>query len=106
MPNNKSASANPVGSWTPFSLEQASQRFTFCIFPSIIWVRKTEASLHLQTSQSMANQLDHISPKRFNWHTVARDTLPFALRDAPVTQEKWVCPSRGSVLEIAQSHAA
>ena len=36
MPNNKSARAKPVGSCTPFSFEQASHRFTFCIFPSRI----------------------------------------------------------------------
>src|SRR5207249_11888981 len=53
MPSSKSASAKPVGSCTPFSLEHASQRFTFCIFPSRICVRKTVASLHLQTSHNI-----------------------------------------------------
>src|SRR5207249_5142123 len=66
MPSSKSASAKPVGSCTPFSLEHASQRFTFCILPSRICVRKTVASLHLQTSQSIAEQLDHKSAQRFN----------------------------------------
>src|SRR5437660_11095027 len=54
MPSSKSASAKPVGSWTPFSFEQASQRFTFCILPSRICVRKTVASLHLQTSHNIS----------------------------------------------------
>src|SRR5436309_12125720 len=53
MPSSKSASAKPVGSCTPFSLEHASQRFTFCILPSKICVRKTVASLHLQTSHNI-----------------------------------------------------
>src|SRR5437870_12426793 len=54
MPSSKSASAKPVGSCTPFSLEHASQRFTFCILPSRICVRKTVASLHLQTSHNIS----------------------------------------------------
>src|SRR5205085_10953109 len=53
MPRSKSASAKPVGSCTPFSFEQASHRFTFCILPSSICVRKTVASLHLQTSHNI-----------------------------------------------------
>src|SRR4029078_11858523 len=53
MPSSKSASAKPVGSCTPFSLEHASQRFTFGILPSRICVRKTVASLHLQTSHNI-----------------------------------------------------
>src|SRR5512132_2650171 len=53
MPSSKSASAKLVGSWTPFSFEQASHRFTLCILPSRICVRKTVASLHLQTSHNM-----------------------------------------------------
>src|SRR5438270_11422639 len=53
IPRSKSASAKPVGSCTPFSFEHASQRFTFCIFPSRICVRKTVASLHLQTSHNI-----------------------------------------------------
>src|SRR5215471_7335351 len=67
MPSSKSAKANPVGSCTPFSFEQASHRFTFCILPSRIWVKKTDASLHLQTSHNMVVQLDHKRTKRFNW---------------------------------------
>src|SRR5438045_4258804 len=66
MPSNKSASANPVGSCTPFSFEQASQRFTFCILPSRIWVRKTVASLHLQTSHNIAVELDLETFETFN----------------------------------------
>ena len=66
MPNNKSASAKPVGSCTPFSFEHPSQRFTFCILPSRIWVRKTVASLHLQTSQCMTK----------NWTTIGENIQP------------------------------
>src|SRR5438128_2491242 len=54
IPRSRSASAKPVGSCTPFSFEQASQRFTFCILPSRICVRKTVASLHLQTSHNIS----------------------------------------------------
>src|SRR5205807_7769710 len=66
MPSSKSASANPVGSWTPFSFEQASQRFTFCILPSVICVRKTVASLHFQTSHNIAVRLDNETFQTFN----------------------------------------
>src|SRR5467141_3555666 len=66
MPSSKSASAKPVGSWTPFSFEQASQRFTFCILPSRICVRKTVASLHLQTSHNIFVRLDLESQETFN----------------------------------------
>src|ERR1700730_18012355 len=58
IPSSRSASAKPVGSCTPFSFEQASHRFTFCILPSTICVRKTAASLHLQTSHNISSLLD------------------------------------------------
>src|SRR5215468_9699719 len=66
MPSSKSARAKLVGSCTPFSFEQASQRFTFCIFPSRICVRKTVASLHLQTSHNISVSLDFGSAEKFN----------------------------------------
>src|SRR4026209_1799668 len=66
MPSSKSASAKPVGSWTPFSFEHASQRFTFCILPSRICVRNTVASLHLQTSHNISVTLDLFLPETFN----------------------------------------
>src|SRR5712671_2981647 len=66
MPNKRSASAKLVGSCTPFSFEQASQRFTFCIFPSRICVRKTVASLHLQTSHNISVELDLETLETFN----------------------------------------
>src|SRR5216683_849003 len=66
IPSSKSARAKPVGSCTPFSFEQASQRFTFCILPSTICVRKTAASLHLQTSHNiLLTYLDLEWLKRF-----------------------------------------
>ncbi len=42
-PSNRSANENPVGSVTPRSLAQLSQRQTFFICPSTSWVRKTVA---------------------------------------------------------------
>src|SRR6202030_2887258 len=85
MPNNKSASANPVGSWTPFSFEQASHRFTFCIFPSRICVRKTVASLHLQTSHNISVKLDLETPETFNGqlpeHLLRRSRCRLLLKD-------------------------
>src|SRR5207249_7164645 len=53
MPSSRSARAKLVGSCTPFSFEQASHKFTLCILPSKICVRKTVASLHLQTSHNI-----------------------------------------------------
>src|SRR2546422_5085662 len=79
MPSSRSARAKLVGSCTPFSLEQTSHRFTFCILPSRIWVRKTVASLHLQTSHNIA-VLDHKLSVTFNpcsvEHLLRREHLP------------------------------
>src|SRR6202051_3387121 len=78
MPSNRSASAKPVGSWTPFSFEQASQRFTFCIFPSRICVRKTVASLHLQTSHNIFVRLDLELQETFNGGHLRAPSAPTA----------------------------
>src|SRR3977135_169581 len=78
MPSSKSASANPVGSCTPFSFEQASQRFTFCILPSRICVRKTVASLHLKTSHNIFVRLDLESQETFNRGHLRAPSAPTA----------------------------
>src|SRR5213078_1475387 len=88
IPRSKSARAKPVGSCTPFSFEQASQRFTFCILPSRICVRKTVASLHLQTSQSMADQIrpqsgEKIQPLLRVASFAPSPTRVFSLRENP-----------------------
>src|SRR5438552_3917675 len=76
MPSNKSARAKPVGSCTPFSFEQASHKFTFCILPSRICVRKTVASLHLQTSHNISVQLNLKTEHKFKRQPPAGGPCP------------------------------
>src|SRR5471030_2643367 len=95
MPRSKSASANPVGSCTPFSFEQASHRFTFCILPSRICVKKTVASLHLQTSHNISVRLDLETPETFNPGHLRAPSAPTAhpLR----VKQRLECPLCGLV---------